>query len=175
MLFIITWVSLAAVLRRINVPYELRKNGHRFNLRLFRNYSKLFAKTQLEMERLAETSNAKLQQRYRDGGIQYVEVCSVQFETGQKSRLQRHRIAKQRERIEDLDDDGCNCLEMPEVDDILLREVKDRFISAYSKYLRLILKSKLNSRNFVTAINVWAIAVICYSGSILKWTRADID
>ena len=41
-------------------------------------------------------------------------------------------------------------------------EVKDRLINKYKRRLRLILRSKLNGENKVTAMNTWAVATFRY-------------
>ena len=48
-------------------------------------------------------------------------------------------------------------------------------MKTYLKKLKLLLESKLNSRNFTNAINAWTVAVVCYSAGIVNWTKDEID
>ena len=47
-----------------------------------------------------------------------------------------------------------------ELDKIKETEMKKKITKEYKRRQRLILKSKLNGRNRVTAINTWAIAIV---------------
>ena len=39
---------------------------------------------------------------------------------------------------------------------------------------RKLLKTKLNSRNLVKQRNTWAVLLVRYSGTFLKWTREEL-
>ena len=41
--------------------------------------------------------------------------------------------------------------------------------------MKLLLKTKLNARNLITAINSWAVAVVRYSAGFLDWTKEEMD
>ena len=49
---------------------------------------------------------------------------------------------------------------------------KNKAKKEYMKRLRQVLKSKLNAKNKIQAINAYAIPVISYTGGIIKW-RSD--
>lgn len=53
--------------------------------------------------------------------------------------------------------------------------MKDEVIPAYSKSLKLLLKSSLSSMNIVTAINTWVVTVVRYCVNVLKWTQMEIE
>ena len=50
--------------------------------------------------------------------------------------------------------------------------MKKKTIKEYKQRLRLILKSKLNGKNKITAINTWAVAVFRYG--ILHWKESEL-
>ena len=52
--------------------------------------------------------------------------------------------------------------------------MKEKTIKEYKRRLRLILKSKLNGRNKITAINTWAVAVFRYGAGILEWKESEL-
>ena len=37
------------------------------------------------------------------------------------------------------------------------------------------MKSNLNSRNAISAINIWAVAVMRYGAGIVKWTKEELE
>ena len=47
--------------------------------------------------------------------------------------------------------------------------MKADFIREYIRRLRLILRSKLNGKNKMKAINSWAVAIIRYGAGVLEW------
>ena len=62
---------------------------------------------------------------------------------------------------------------MLEIDIIMFSEMKAKFKYVYLRTLRLLLKSKLNGRNRLLAINSWAVAVIRYSAEFIGWTKNE--
>ena len=54
--------------------------------------------------------------------------------------------------------------------------MKDQFISLgeYKRRLKLVLRSKLNGKNKISAINTWAVAVIRYGAGIIGWSKGGV-
>ena len=50
-------------------------------------------------------------------------------------------------------------------------EMKDKIRKEYLRRTRKLLETKLSSRNLIKWINTWAVSLVRYSGSFLKWTR----
>ena len=61
-----------------------------------------------------------------------------------------------------------------ELDKVKESEMKEKTIKEYKRRLRLILKSKLNGKNKITAINTWAVAIFRYGAAILKWKESEL-
>ena len=55
-----------------------------------------------------------------------------------------------------------------ELDKIKENEMKEKLIKEYKRRLQLILKSKLNGKNKITAINAWAVTVFRFGEGILQ-------
>lgn len=53
-------------------------------------------------------------------------------------------------------------------------EMKKKLKAEYFRRLRLVLKTSLNGRNKIEAINRFAVPVIEYSFGIIDWTKAEI-
>ena len=47
--------------------------------------------------------------------------------------------------------------------------MKEKTIKEYKRRLRMVLKSKLNGKNKITAINAWAVALFRYGAVMLHW------
>jgi len=60
-----------------------------------------------------------------------------------------------------------------EANDFQHKEIKSTIIATYKQRLRAILQSKLNGHNQVTAINGFAIPIVCYTAGIIHWTIND--
>ena len=55
------------------------------------------------------------------------------------------------------------------------QQMKERLKQEYNRRLRMILKSKLNARNKITAIGALAVPVLRYSFGIINWRTEDIN
>ena len=58
-----------------------------------------------------------------------------------------------------------------EADTIKKVELKDKIKKKYLRRTRKLLEAKLYSRNLIKGINTWAVLLVKYSGSFLKWIR----
>ena len=52
--------------------------------------------------------------------------------------------------------------------------MKEKITKEYKRRERLILKSKLNGRNKVTAINTWAVAIFRSGAGIIQWKASEL-
>ena len=55
-----------------------------------------------------------------------------------------------------------------ELDKVKENVMKEKTIKEYKRRLRLVLKSKLNGKNKITAINAWAVALFRYGAVMLQ-------
>ena len=53
--------------------------------------------------------------------------------------------------------------------------MKETIQKEYLRRTRKLLETKLNCRNLIRGINTWAVPLVRYSGSFLKWTRDELD
>ena len=52
--------------------------------------------------------------------------------------------------------------------------MKEKIIREYKRRLRLVLKSKLNGKNKIQAVNTWAVAILRYGAGIIDWKGDDL-
>ena len=53
--------------------------------------------------------------------------------------------------------------------------MKDKFRNEYFRRVKLILRSKLNGRNKIMALNTWAVSILRYGAGILKWNKNELQ
>ena len=61
-----------------------------------------------------------------------------------------------------------------ELDQLKDKFMKEIIIATYRKRVRRLLKSALNGRNLILAINMWALPLIRYTAGILKWSQLEL-
>ena len=70
--------------------------------------------------------------------------------------------------------EGYTYLGIIESDKIKETEMKQKITKEYKRRQRLILKSKFNGRNKVTAINTWAVAIFRYGAGIIQFKASEL-
>ena len=76
--------------------------------------------------------------------------------------------------MKEVEKEGYTYLDRVEMDKIKGNEMKEKTIKEYKQRLRLVLKSKLNGKNKITAINAWAVAVFRYGAGKLQWKENEL-
>ena len=79
------------------------------------------------------------------------------------------------EKIREIEEDGYKYLGILEYDRVKEQEMKDKFRNEYFKREKFILKSKLNGRNKIMALNTWVVSIWRYSPGILKWNKNELQ
>ena len=79
------------------------------------------------------------------------------------------------EKINSINEEGYRYLGIVELDGKKEKEMKERFTKQYKRRIRLILKSNLNSRTAISAMNIWAVAVMRYGAGLVKWTKEELE
>ena len=78
--------------------------------------------------------------------------------------------------IRDLDpEESYRYLGVNEGDGINHVSMKEKIRKEYYRRIRLVLKTKLNSKNLMEAINTLAVPVVQYSFNIINWNLADLN
>ena len=52
--------------------------------------------------------------------------------------------------------------------------MKEMFSKEYWQWLRLVLRSKLNERNKIMAVNTWVVSIMRYGAGILRWNTDEL-
>ena len=75
--------------------------------------------------------------------------------------------------MKEIDDTGYKYLGILEYDNMKEKKMKDVFVTEYNRRLKLLLKSKLNGKNKILAINTWTVAALRYSFGVLDWRKCQ--
>ena len=71
--------------------------------------------------------------------------------------------------------EGYTYLGIIELDRTKETEMKEKITKEYKRRQRLILKSRLNGRNKVTAINTWAVSILRHRAGIIQWKASELN
>ena len=79
------------------------------------------------------------------------------------------------ETMKEVEQEGYKYLGIVELDKMKENGMKEKTIKEYKRRLRLILKSKLNGKNKITAVNTWAVATFRYGAGIIDWKESELN
>ena len=171
LMFVLSMVPLSLILKNVNACYKWGKNEYKLNHLLFMDDLKLYAKSEEQTSMLVRTV--------------YVFSTDIGMEFGIKKcgilTMKRGKIVKSEgiklldgEAMKQVGQEGYTYLGIIKLDKIKETEMKEKITKEYKRRQRLILKSKLNGRNKVTAINTWAVAIFRYGAGIIQWKASEL-
>ena len=141
---------LTHVLRKAKSRYTLGRE-EKINRLLFMDELRLHGSSENEIKRLVSTAEAFSQ----DIGMGFgIKMCGVTV-------MNRGKVKST---------DG---IELPNVEKE--QEMKDNFTNEYFRRTKLVLKSKLNGRIKIMAVNTWAVSILRYAAGILKWNKNKLQ
>ena len=75
----------------------------------------------------------------------------------------------------DIDEEGYKYLCILESNMIKEEKMKSLFVKEYRRRSRLVLRSKLNGKKKIKAVNTWGVAALRYGAGIIKWREDEIN
>ena len=165
LLFVSSIVPLSLILKKVNACYKWGKKEYKLNHLLFMDDLKLYAKSEEQTNTLVRTVYVFS----TDIGMEFgIKKCGILI-------MKRSEIVKSEgiklpdgEMMKQVGQEEYTYLGITELDKIKETEMKEKITKEYKRRQRLILKSKLNGRNKVTAINTWAAAIFRYGAGIIQ-------
>ena len=79
------------------------------------------------------------------------------------------------EMIRDIGGEGYKYLGILQDCKIQNKRMKEIVKKEHLRRVKTVARSKLYSRNLMTATNVWAVSVVRYSGGVIEWTKAELQ
>ena len=170
LIFVICMIPMSKVLRNAKAGYRL--GDMKINHLLFMYDLKMFAKSKNEIDSLVST----VQVISQDIGMQFgINKCGVIImKRGKLVKSEDIRLTNG-ESIKEVSDQGYKYLGILELDKIKEKEMKEVFRKEYLRRIKLIMKSKLNGRNKILAVNTWAVSLMRYGAGIIKWTKNELQ
>ena len=153
-------IPVPRILERMEVGYQLKKGGSRFNHLMFMDYIKLFGRGTKEIDTLVQTVRIVSGDIRMEFGIG--KCVPVNIQKGKVTRTEGIQMPH-RNNIKDIGKE------------IKHQVKKEKIKKEYIKRLKTILKSKLNSGNTVKAINTRTVPVIRYSAGIVDWKNSELS
>ena len=144
----------------------------KINHLLFMGDLKTFAKNKAEIDSLVSTVKVISQ----DVGIQFgVKKCGVAI-------MKRGKLVESKgidlgngESIKAIDLEGYRYLGILEANKIKENEMKEMFSEEYLRCTKLTMRSKLNGRNKIMAVNIWVVSLMRYGAGILGWSTNELQ
>ena len=140
------------------------------NHRLYMDDLKLYSSSREDLQHLLEVTEKFSTDINMSFGI--AKCGSIDIVDGVRQQMNGIELPSG-DTIPEVEDGGYKYLGILEVDYILHQEMKTKVRNEYTRRIKRLIASSLNSKNLVTAINTWAIPVIRYGAGILDWTTAE--
>ena len=164
LIFVICLITLSLPLRKVRASYEWGRKEFQLNHLLFMDDLKLFGKSEDQIDSLVQTVFIFSEDIVMEFGLKKSGVIIVK--KGKLATFDGIQLPNQ-EIMNELDENGCTYFRILELDEITEHEMKIKVTAEYKKRLRL--KSKLNGKNKIQAINTWALALLRYGAGIFNW------
>ena len=171
LIFVLSMVPLSLILKKVNACYKWGKKEYKLNHLLFMDDLKLYPKSEEQTNMLVRTVYVFSTENGMEFGIKKCGILTMKRGKIVKSegiKLPDGEVMKQ------VRQEGYTYLGIIELDKIKETEMKEKITKEYKRRQRLILKSKLNGRNKVTAINTWAVAIFRYGAGIIQWKAREL-
>ena len=167
LLFVLAIIPLTLILRKTKAKYLL-SDKTTINHLLFMDDLKLFGKSREQIDSLVKTvfmfsQDIGMEFGIKKCGMLVLKRGKVDKETSFSINLPDGKI------LETIEEEGYRYLGVLEYDKVKEKEMKDQFVKEYRRRTRIILKSKLNGKNKIKAINSWGVAVLRYGAGIINW------
>ena len=153
------------LLRKVKASYEWGRKKFKLNHLLFMDDLKLFGKSDDQIDSLVQI----LFTFSEDIGMEFgLKKCGVVIlKKGKLVKFDGIHLPNQ-EIMKEVDENGYTYLDILKLDEIKEHEMKIKVTAEHKRSLRLKLKSTLNGKNKIQAINTWVVAVLRYGAGIIN-------
>ena len=166
-------ISLTLVLRQTKVSYEVKKGGKKINHLLLMDDLKLFAKNEDQIDSLVNTVRICSDDIKMEFGLPKCGVLNMK--RGKVIKSKGISMPDGKMMNGSILECGWKYLGILEADNEKHEEMKGQRKKEYIRRVRNILKSKLNGRNIISAINSRAVSIVIYEAGIIIWTKMELE
>ena len=164
----------------IPISNELNSTGYGYRIQnrtvshlLYMDDLKLYGKNDDQLQGLVQT----VKNMSDDIGMEFgLDKCAkATFRRGKVTSTSNINL-NTKDMIKELDQEGVyKYLGIEEGDGIQHNKMKEKIRREYYRRIRLILKTELNSKNKIQALNTLAVPVVTYSFNVIDWNLSDIQ
>ena len=159
--FVICILPLSLLLRKVRASYEWGREEFKLNNLLFMDDIKLFGKSEDQIDRLVQTVFVFSEDIGMKCGVVILKKGKLVKFDG--IHLPNQKIMKE------VDENRYTYFDILELDKIKEHKMKIKVTAKNKKRLRLRLKSILNGKSKIQAINTWVVALLRYGAGIINW------
>ena len=165
-------MPLNHILRTCTAGYKLSRSQENINHLMYMADIRLFAKNEKDLETLIHAVRIYSQ----DLGMEFgIEKCARLVMKSGKRHLTDGMELPNQDKIRTLGEkETYKYLGILKTDIIKQVEMKEKIRREYLRRTRKLLETKVYCRNLINGINTWAVPLVRYSGSFLKWTRDEL-
>jgi len=171
LVFVLSMIPLSLVLRKANVCSEWEKKEYKLNPLLFMDDLKVYGTNEEQIESLVNTIHIFSTDIGMEFGLRKCAVLTLK--RGKLARCEGMRLLNGKV-MKEVEQEGYTYLGIVGLDKIKENGIKEKIIREYKRRFRLILKSKLNGKDIITAMNTWAVAIFRYGAGILDWKESEL-
>ena len=170
--FIMSMIPLTLLLRKDRSGYEMEKGKMKISHRLYMDDIKLFAKSEEQLQSLIQSVKQYSDDIKMEFGL---DKCAViKMKKGKRESFSGITLPDGG-KFEEVEKKGYKYLGILEAHAILHNTMKKKVTEEYIRRTRKILKSTIDGKKTITAINTWAVPVIRYGAGILDWTQEELQ
>ena len=133
---------------------------------------KLFAKNEKELETLIHAFRIYSQDIGMEFGIE--KIAMLVMKSSKQHMTDRMELPNHIKIRTHGENETNKYLGILETDTIKQVEMKNKIRKEYLRRTKKLLEIKLSCRNLIIGINAWAVPLVRYSGTFLKWTRDEL-
>lgn len=160
-------------LREMEKGYRLRNSNHEISHLLYMDDIKLFSRSEDGLKLMVDTVGSMAEDIGMSFG--YEKCAQININRGNIINCQNRRASEQEHIMKELDTEShYKYLGIFENSRIKQSQMKEKIKVEYFRRLRLVLKTSLNGRNKIEAINSIPVPILEYSFGIIDWTKAEL-
>lgn len=167
---------LSNILNNTTYGFKIKHQNtpqHTINHLLYMDDIKIFASNKTQMQSLLRITEQFTQDTCMEFGINKCKMLHID-----KGKCKQQNITEvlNNETLENMEpQETYKYLGFEQNTSMNHTHIKEQLKRKYTHRLTLILKSKLNAKNIIKAVNTYAIPVLTYSFGIVKWSNTDLE
>ncbi|KAL1448163.1 hypothetical protein WDU94_000554 [Cyamophila willieti] len=174
--FCIALNPLSNTLNRTDIGFKIKQQStinHTVNHLMYMDDIKLYAETKDQLNNLIRVTEYFSRDIHMEFGI---EKCKIQtVERGKWSQSDAYTTIDQEVITGMSSEETYKYLGYQQHTQLNTKKIKEILEHSFHQRLKLILKSQVNSKNMVKAINTYAVPILIYSFGVIRWSNTELE